>query len=130
MREGGNSVSTVASRVRRDVVDGGRSGSPAQALGAGRAGPIAAGASVDTPGSGEFLRRMHLEIFVYWLGLSLRQKERDAGMCCGNSAPDSARLRTLRRAAEGSIPPDAMKPERELFLQDIELVVALMANRD
>lgn len=89
-----------------------------------------AGLRSDDPGSGELLGRMHLEIFIYWLGLSLRQKQRDAGVCCGTSAPDAAILRKLRGAAEGSIPRDALKPERELFRQDIELVVALLANGD
>lgn len=89
-----------------------------------------AGLTKDYADAGRLLARMHLEIFVYWLGLSLRQKKCDAAVCCGSPEPDRRMLKDLRHAAEQAIPPGAMRPERQLFLHELELVVALLSNEE
>jgi hypothetical protein len=90
--------------------------------------PLVAGA--DGAWVDEALRRLHLETFMKWLGLSLKSQKRDLAVYLNlmdrNERP--RRLHQLFRDAEYLVPTGAIPEERELFVQDLKIVHALLQD--
>jgi hypothetical protein len=80
-----------------------------------------------TPAIDVALRRLHLEIFIGWLSLSLQRQKADIGIYLNFSpALDRpAKIKNLPAVAERAMPSGAKPPERQLFAQDLKIVHAL-----
>ncbi|PWU08155.1 MAG: hypothetical protein C5B51_08365 [Terriglobia bacterium] len=73
------------------------------------------------------LRGLHLDIFISWLSLSLQHQKADISIYLNLTpvAERPARLKELIPSAVQAIPSAAKPPERQLFLQDLKIVLAL-----
>ena len=72
------------------------------------------------------LTRWHRAFFVDWLSSSLSEKERDAAVYWASSASTREPGKKLRDLGEGAIPPLVRAEERQLFLQDMAFLQALL----
>lgn len=71
------------------------------------------------------LRRLHQEIFVAWLSLTLRQQQADVTIYLG-SLGIKAEWFDFRKMGKSCVPPTATLPERDLFLLDLDLIQGLL----
>lgn len=78
----------------------------------------------------EALRKLHFETFTNWLALSLRAQKRDAAIYLNltDRSERPRRLIQLVSSAACSVPTGAIPEERELFLQDLKIVRALLQD--
>ena len=73
--------------------------------------------------TGETLKAWHLSVFTKWLSLSLRHQKADVSAFL---AGDTERVYALRSLGEDAIPQAANEGERELFLQNLDIIQALI----
>lgn len=71
------------------------------------------------------LRTLHREIFLAWLGLSIRQQKGDLAIYVRGRVNPVHVIQELG-VGENLVPPNELSPERNLFLQDIAIVRALL----
>ena len=70
------------------------------------------------------LRRLHQEIFIAWLSLTLRQQQADVSIYMGGLGIKPEWF-DFRKMGLSCIPQSATLPEKDLFLADLELVQSL-----
>jgi len=71
------------------------------------------------------LSKWHQAFFIEWLSKSLREKERDVRLFWSRNDPET-QSRKLRELGEAAIPPLVRSEERQLFLQDLGFIQALL----
>lgn len=79
------------------------------------------GASVD-----QALSKWHQAFFLEWLARPLADKERDVALYWKAAGGTREQARKLRELGESAIPPLVRSEERQLFLQDLAFIQALL----
>ena len=72
------------------------------------------------------LRHLHAQVFLNWLGLSLRQQTADLSLYLRSKEADREAPAGLYASAENWIPPACPAVERELFLSDLGVVISVI----
>ena len=72
------------------------------------------------------LRSLHREIFTSWLCLSLRQQHGDLKIFLHTLAGNRPSAPGLAALCHSLLPEKYLQPERELFLNDMSLVISLV----
>lgn len=72
----------------------------------------------------EELKKLHLETFTNWLTLSLRSQTGDISIFLNSFSRTerTSKINQLIAIGQELIPPEAMLPERQLFLEDLKVV--------
>lgn len=70
--------------------------------------------------------RWHHVFFTEWLSLTLEQKQTDVGLYWTSIGGIREQIKTIRQEGEAAIPPLVRAEERQLFMQDVALVGALL----
>jgi hypothetical protein len=71
------------------------------------------------------LRELHLDIFVSWLNLSLKQQKADLAIYLARIGARPIALSGLLARIQTLVPPDADQSQRNLFLEDMAVAYAL-----
>jgi hypothetical protein len=75
----------------------------------------------------------HRAIFDAWLCLSLQQQALELDRHVSNQEPPRRAVLgewTQQKSYQRLIPPDAMQPERELFVTDMETILRILMSQD
>jgi hypothetical protein len=95
--------------------------------------PLAGGKDASFPApylastSEQALRDLHLDVFSAWLLHPLRRQMADINIYMNRSGFTD--VRQLAALGERSLPPEADRNDRELFLHDLKIIEVLLANR-
>jgi len=87
----------------------------------------------DRPDRGaRILRRLHREVFLEWLNLSLEEQEKDIRLWMASRGLRGDRSIAVVLALESEayrlIPATSSKPERKLFVSDLRVVIELITE--
>lgn len=73
------------------------------------------------------LRDLHLDVFSAWLLHPLRRQMADINIYMNRSG--FSEVRQLAALGERSLPPEADRNDRDLFLHDLKIIEVLLANK-
>jgi hypothetical protein len=85
----------------------------------------------DTSGLSDALQGLHVETLMSWLSLPLARQKADIGMYVNRSAASARKtVKQLLGMAEQACPPAAPRAARQLFMDEIRVVQALLQHDD